>query len=432
MGIEKGMEKIETALPGHSRRKARPLAALRHRNYRIFWMGQAVSVTGTWMQSIAQAWLVLELTNSAFLLGLLGAVQYVPIFLFSLIGGVIADRLPKRKLIIATQTCLMLTALVLGLLVALDAVRYWHVLVLAFVAGTATALDIPARQSFIIELTGKADLMNGIALNASVFHGARVIGPALGGLVIARFGLELCFFINAASFVAVLAGLFAIRVKEQSYASRRERVWHDIGEGLNYIRVTPSILYPILVLAGVSVFALNFNVLVPVFARAVLHLNAVGFGFLMAAHGVGALAGALFLAWVSDAGPRPGLIVAGVFGLCLTQLALAPVSNYPAAMVILGLSGWSMIVFAATVNSAVQIAVPDNLRGRVMSVYSMVFIGATPFGNLFSGAVARAWGAPAAFAMGAVLGLLSLALFLPKLIKPGCSSVSGPGLKIPS
>jgi len=401
--------------------KARPLAALKHRNYRIFWMGQAVSVTGSWMQSVAQAWLVLELTDSAFLLGLLGAAQYVPILLFSLISGVIADRLPKRKLIIATQICLMFTALVLGLLVALDAVRYWHVLVLAFVAGMATALDIPARQSFIIELTGKADLMNGIALNASVFHGARVLGPALAGLVIARFGLELCFLINAASFVAVLAGLCAIRVEERSYTSHGERVWHDISEGLNYIRVDPSILYPILVLASVSVFALNFNVLIPVFARTVLDLNAVGFGLLMAAHGIGALTGALFLAWVSHAGPRPSLIVGGVLGLCLSQLALAPVSNYTAAMVILGLSGWSMIVFAATVNSKVQIAVPDNLRGRVMSVYSMVFIGATPFGNLFSGAVARAWGAPAAFATGAVLGLCSLALFLPKLIKPGSS-----------
>lgn len=395
--------------PGSAKRHAGPLAALRHRNYRLYWMGQCVSVVGTWMQNVAQSWLVLELTDSAFLLGLVGAVQFAPILLFSLLAGVIADYMPKRRLIIITQSVMMGTALVLGILTVTEAVCYWHVVVLALILGMASAADIPARQAFIADLVQREDLMNAIALHSSVFNAARVIGPAVAGLAIARVGLSACFLINAASFVAVIAGLILIRVDEQT-ASRQGPVWPEIAEGLAYVRGNAGLLYPLLLVALVSTFALNFNVLVPVFARTVLHQGASGFGFMLTAHGVGALAGGLFLAWVSWRGPRVSLLLGGAIGLCVAQIALAPVRTYWAGLVIMALAGFAMVTFSSTANTMVQHSVPNRLRGRVMSIYSTLFIGTAPLGSLMSGAAARAWGAPAAFALGAVLGLGSVGL----------------------
>lgn len=396
--------------------KARPLAALRHRNFRIYWLGQSVSLTGTWIQNVAMAWLVLELTNSPFLLGLVGAAQFTPILLFSLVGGVIADRVARRRLIIATQSSLMLIALTLGLLTFTGLVQYWHVVALAFLAGTTNAVDIPARQSFLIELTGREDLMNAIALHSSVFNAARFVGPAVGGLLIAAFSLPVCFFINGASFMAVLIGLVLIRVKDRALDGRDlHKVRREIGEGLDYIRSTPAVLFPIILMAALSLFAFNFNVLVPVYARDVLSQGAEGYGFLMGAHGLGALFGAFYLAYISHRGPRLRVLFAGALGVCLAQLALFPVRLYWVAWPLLLWGGLSMMVFAGLVNTTVQLTVPDRLRGRVMSVYSLVFMGMMPLGNLMAGAVARCWGAPAAFFLGAALGLASLALVFRKV-----------------
>jgi MFS family permease len=397
--------------------KARPLAALRHRNFRIYWAGQAVSLVGTWIQNVALAWLVLELTDSAFLLGLVGAAHFAPVLSFTLLGGVIADRFARRRLIIVTQTGLMLVALTLGFLTFTGLVEYWHVLVLAFLVGMAGAVDIPARQSFLVELVGREDLMNAIALHSSVFNAARFVGPAVGGLLIASFSLPVCFFVNGFSFLAVLVGLLLIRTADRPAGGRNlKKVWAEIGEGLAYIRNTGTVLYPILLMAGLSLFAFNFNVLVPVYAREVLHQGAEGFGFLMGAHGLGALLGAFYLAYVSHWGPRTQLLVAGAAGLCLAQLALVPVGLCWLAWPLLLCAGLAMMVFAGLVNTTVQLAVPDRLRGRVMSVYSLVFLGMMPFGNLLAGTVARFWGAPAGFALGAVLGLVCLALLCGRLV----------------
>ncbi|MEW5762045.1 MAG: MFS transporter [Bacillota bacterium] len=401
---------LDMAVDEGSPGRTRPLAALRHRNYRLYWTGQCVSVIGTWMQNVAQSWLVLELTNSAFLLGLVGVAQFAPILLFSLFGGVIADRLPRRRLIVLTQSAMMVLAFVLGILVLTGKVRYTHVVVLAALMGTLNAVDMPARQSFIIELVGRRDLMNGIALHSSLFNTARVVGPALAGLVIARFGLAVCFLVNAASYVAVLVQLLRLRLP-----AGRERpvgggpVIEEIAAGLRYIRGAPDILLPILLLGMVSILAVNFNVLVPVFAREVLHRGAQGFGFLLAAHGLGALVGALTLAWLSHAGPSRKLVLGGILGLCVAQLALAAVRSYAAAVALLALAGWSMILFVGTVNTSVQLAADDRFRGRVMSVYTLVFIGVTPVGNFLAGSVAHLRGAPVAFAAGAALALLGTA-----------------------
>ncbi|MEW6573808.1 MAG: MFS transporter [Bacillota bacterium] len=390
---------------GKPRSKPHMLAALQHPNYRLFWTGQCVSVVGTWMQNVAQAWLVLELTHSAFLLGLVGTAQFAPVLLFTLFGGVVADRVPKRHLLIITQTLMMVLAFLLGLLVLTEVVRYWHVLVFALLMGTLNAVDMPARQSFIFELVGKRDLMNGIALHSSLFNAARVVGPALAGVIIARFGLAICFLVNAATFVAVVVQLIRIRTTGRN-AVKSGRVLGEIVEGLRYVRRTPAIFLPILLLSAISIFAINFNVLVPVFAREVLHRGPQGLGFLLASHGAGALAGALTLAWLSHGGPRRVLLLGGAVGLCLAQMVLALFNLFWVAMVLLSIAGWSMIVFAGTVNTTIQLAATDRLRARVMSIFTLVFMGLVPIGNFISGSIAHLWNAQVAFAAGSSFALV--------------------------
>ena len=403
---------MEKALPPEGQnRRAAAWAALRHRNFRIFWLGQMVSLIGTWMQNMAQAWLVLDLTGSPFLLGLVGAAQFGPFLLFSLLAGVAADRLPRRRLLILTQFIMMALALGLGTVTWLGLVRYWHVLLFATLVGITHTFDVPGRQSFYVELVGREDLMNAIALNSSIFNAARIVGPAAAGLVIGYFGTAACFFLNAASFLAVLTGLCMMRVEKAKVAKQDGDVWSKIREGLGYIRSTPAVLYPMVMMGAISITAMNFQVLVPAFARIVLEQDARGYGFLMSAHGLGALAGAVSLAFLSHGGPRRGLLIAGALGLCLFQLLMAPVRWYPLAFFLMALTGWSMITFTASVNAMVQMAAPDGLRGRIVSVYSLVFIGFTPFGNLISGALARSWGAPVALALGAASGLVFLAVF---------------------
>lgn len=388
------------------------LSALRHRNFRLFWIGQCFSLVGTWMQNMAQSWLVLELTGSPFLLGLMGAFQFGPILLFSLVAGVAADRLPKRKLIIFTQAANMVLALILGLLTLFGVVRYWQVALLAFLLGTVNTLDMPARQSFVIELVGKKDLMNAIALNSSVFNGARIVGPAVAGLTIARVGIAACFLINAASFLAVLAGLFMMRLNEAPVRAVERNLPGEIRGGIGYILKTPEILYLLVLLGSISALAMNFNVLVPVYARDVLHREAQGFGLMMSAVGTGALAGALMLAYLSRYGPRPVIIYCGALGLCLFQVALAAVRLYIPVLFFLVMIGLCMITFNASVNSSIQMRVPDELRGRVMSIYFLLFAGMTPIGSLFSGTAAKYLGAPAGFLISGLAGLMVIVLVI--------------------
>lgn len=383
------------------------LSSLRHRDFRLFWTGQCFSLVGGWMQTMAQSWLVLELTSSPFLLGLMGAFQFGPILLFSIFAGVVADRFPKRKLIIFTQSAFMILSLILGLLTLFGVVRYWQVALLAFLTGLVTTLEGPSRQSFVIELVGREDLMNAIALNSSVFNGARIVGPALAGLVIARLNIAACFLINAASFLVVLAGLFMMRPEERprSSSGRGRDLFGEVRGGIAYILKTPEVLYPMALLGALSALAMNFHVLVPVFARDVLHGDAQGFGLMMSAVGTGALAGALILASLSRFGPRPAFIFCGAAGLCLFQTALAGIREYMPSLAVLALVGWSMITFTASVNSAVQMKVPHDLRGRVMSIYFLLFAGMMPIGSLISGTAAKCLGAPATFLACGLAGL---------------------------
>ena len=382
------------------------LRALNHRDFRLFWTGQLVSLVGTWMQSVGQSWLVLELTNSPFKLGLIGTLQFGPMLCFSFVAGAIADRVPKRRLVLATQTALMLQAFSLSALAWTGHVQYWHVAVLASLYGFAATLDMPTRQSFIVEMVGKDDLMNAIALNSAMFNGARMVGPAAAGLLVARYGVAPAFLLNGVSFLAVIVALLGIRAEGLPQAQASSSVRQDIVAGVRYAVGTPLVLLILGLLFFVSLFVINHNVLVPLLARDVLHEGAQGFGFLMAALGMGAVAGALALAVLGSGRPRLIVVVAAAIVASATTLSLAAIRHFWPATIALGLIGFSQIVFMASCNSTLQVTAPDRLRGRIMSLYAFVFVGVTPIGSFFVGSIAEVFGVSVAFAAGGGLGLL--------------------------
>jgi predicted MFS family arabinose efflux permease len=382
------------------------LRALGHRDFRLFWCGQLVSLIGTWMQSVGQAWLVLELTNSPFRLGVIGALQFGPILLFSFLSGAISDRVRKRRLLLGTQAALMLQAFTLAALVGSGHVQFWHVAVLAALYGLATTLDMPSRQSYIAHLVPRGDLMNAIALNSAVFNGARVVGPAVAGLLVARYGTAAAFLMNGASFIAVLAALAAIRTEGAPSPRRGVGLRAEIAEGVRYAAGTPRVALVMSLLVVVSLFVVNMNVLVPLIARDVLHEGAHGFGLLMAALGVGAVAGALAVAALSVGRPPLGMVVGPALAAAALLLLLSTARHFgPTAAVLVAL-GFAQIVFMTSCNTTVQIAVPDELRGRVMGLYALVFAGMTPIGALIMGTMAEHWGVSRACAVGGGAGLL--------------------------
>ncbi|MHB1404095.1 MAG: MFS transporter [Desulfitobacteriaceae bacterium] len=391
--------------------------ALEHAPFRWFWGGQVISLIGTWTQNVGQAWLVLQLTDSAFLLGLVSALQFLPMLLFSLHAGVWIDRLPKRRILILTQVTLMILAFLLAILVGSGKLEFWMLALIAFVLGIANTVDVPARQSFVIELVGKEHLTNAIALNSAIFNGARLAGPAIAGIIMALWGATWCFIINGISFVGViliLAFLPAIPQGQSESKPARQAVWPEIKEGLLYIRKTPPIFLSILMIGVLSPLAMNFNVLVPVLAKMELHRDVLGYGLLMSAMGLGAMLGALTVATLSKYGPRAPLLLGGAGGLGVFSIILGLQINFWAAALMLALMGWCMIIFAASANSLIQMTVANRLRGRVMSVYSLVFGGMTPLGSLFSGSLAHFWGAQKTFMFSGLLVLLFLVLILPR------------------
>lgn len=384
------------------------LRAFRHRNYRLFYAGQAVSLVGTWMQSVAQAWLVLTLTNDPFWLGVVSAVQFTPVVAFGLFGGLVADALPKRRALLVVQVAMMCLALVLWLLTVTGVVSVEVVLLLALLLGVANAVDMPVRQSFVVEMVGRDDVANAVALNSAMFNGARVLGPAVAGLVIGTVGIAPAFLVNGLSFLAVIAGLLLMRDEELVAVRLAERprtaaeVRAALAEGLRYVRATPPVLLATVVVGLVSTVAMNFQVIVPAFARDALGVGADGFGFLMAASGVGSVIAALGLAFGR---PRPSVLLGGALVLGAAQVALGATTSYPVAAFLLFLAGAGGIAMAATANTTIQLAVPDGLRGRVMSVYTTVFAGSAPVGGLFVGTLASAAGIRTAVVVGGALGV---------------------------
>ena len=320
------------------------------------------------MQVVAQGWLVLQLTNDAFLLGVVTAAQFLPVLVFGLFGGLIADALPKRRTLIATQAASLLLALLLGLLTATGLVQVWQIVVLALLLGTVNAVDMPTRQAFVIEMVGRADVVNAVGLNSAAFNAARIVGPAIGGLVIGAVGIAACFFINAASFVAVIASLLLMREGELRpfVAQRVERtvgaMVENLAEGLRYVRRTRVVLLAVVVVGLVSMFGMNFTVIMPVLARDVLGTGASGLGFLMAATGVGSVASALSIAYLGR--PSPRFILAGAAIAGILEIAVAFVRSFPLALVCAAGIGAGAIGMAATANTTIQLAVPDGSRPR--------------------------------------------------------------------
>ena len=386
------------------------LRSLRHRNFQLFFGGQLISLIGTWMQNVAQAWLVYRLTGSSFLLGAVGFAGQIPVFLMAPVGGIVADRKNRRLVVIATQTASLLLALILSLLTLGKVVQVWHIFVLAAGLGVVNAFDIPARQAFIVDMVGKEDLINAIALNSSMFNGARVVGPAIAGILVARIGEGWCFFGNAVSYVAVIVGLILMRVTWQRGTFSGSPL-ENIVEGFQYVRGTQPVRMLLLLLGLVSVVGMPYAVLMPIFADRILHRGANGLGILMGATGVGALIGALSLAFKRGLKGLSKWVMLSSAGFGATLILFGISKSFWLSVAMLVPVGYCMMVQMASSNTLIQSMVPDRLRGRVMSVYSMMFMGMAPIGALGAGVVAHHLGAPLTVAIGGMTCMLGSAAF---------------------
>jgi MFS family permease len=385
--------------------------ALKHRNYQYFFVGQLLSLIGTWMQSVAQAWLVYRLTDSTVLLGLISFSGQIPVFLLATLGGAIADRYNRQRILQITQTIAMILATVLTILTLTGAIEVWHIFVIAALLGLTNAFDIPTRQAFIVDIIERKDLTNAIALNSSMFNGARIIGPAVAGLLVASVGEGWCFGINAVSYIAVLTGLFLIRIETQRKTAAAGSAISNIIEGFKFVAKTSPIRSLLLLLGLVSLMGSPYAVLMPIFADQILNGGASGLGILMGASGVGALAGALALAArksLKGLGRWIALASAG-FGTCLILFSFSRSFWLSAAFLVP--AGFAMMIQMAASNTLVQSMIPDELRGRVMAVYSMMFMGMAPLGAMFAGTVAQNIGAPYTVAIGGAVCIIAAAVF---------------------
>jgi len=370
----------------------RTFASFRSYNYRLFWFGQLISQVGTWMQRIGQSWLVLELTHSPQALGLVTALQFFPILLFSLFAGVWIDRLPKHKMLIATQAMALVQALLLAIPTMMGTIQLWQIYVLAALLGLINAFDNPARQSFVMEMVGRENLVNAVALNSAQFNGSRLLGPAIGGLMIAAWGVGICFLFNAVSFLAVLIGLLLMRPDQflnmPPRRTTREPVFGQLGDGLRFAFGRVDLAIVLVVAAVFHAFGFNFNIVMPLMAKNAFNGGAEAFGLLMTAIGLGAVIAAFAVATIGRSSLHVMLLAAAAFGALLLATASAP--WFLAALAFLVMVGYCSMIFTSSANTLLQLSSPDHLRGRVMSVYSMVFTGTAPFGALITGWLASA------------------------------------------
>jgi MFS family permease len=384
--------------------------SLRVRNFRLFFTAQLISVSGTWMQSVAQAWLVLHLTGSGVALGIVVGLQFLPMLLLGPFGGLIADRVNKRKLLFVTQTAGGLLALVLGILVVTDTVVLWQVYLLAGMLGLVNLFDNPARQTFMVEMVGRDDLPNAVSLNAALMNGARVIGPAIGGVIITVFGLGTCFFVNAASYLAVIVGLSLMRTSELHRTPPVARARGQVREGFRYVWATPALRNVLLAVALIGIFAYNFTVTLALLAKVTFHGGAGAYAGLTACMGAGAVVGGLLAAHRAKPTPRLLQVLALSFGGLLAAVALAP--TLLVADLLIVLMGAASIGFIATANATLQLTADPAMRGRVMSLYAMAFLGTTPIGAPLVGAIAQWTNPRVALLVGAVATVVSAGLLM--------------------
>ncbi len=391
--------------------------AMRHRNYRLFFSGQLVSVTGSWMQNVAMSWLLLEITQPetrALWLGIVAATGAVPGLVFSLLAGTVADRISKRNLIVVTQCCAMAIAFFLAAVTHSGLASIPLVIGVAFLSSTVMAFDAPARQSFVIEMVGREDLPHAIALNSAMFNGARMIGPAVAGVAIGALGLASAFLLNGFSFVAVLVGLLLMRIpRREPGAGAGERP--GVREGLRYLRGDGFVLSLLAVQVVLNIFAFSYNTLLPMLARDVLGADVSDYGHTVSLIGVGAILGSLTLSWAG--GARPSLLLTGSGMVCLSLAALSFAPTLAWAQVCVPGIGWGMMISMACTNTLIQFTVPDAMRGRAVSAYTMTFMGIAPLGGLQAGAVAQVLGVPATLRLGAIVGAVAVLALAPRVLR---------------
>ena len=398
--------------------------SLRHRNFKLFFGGQIISLVGTWMQTVAEAWLIYRLTGSSVLLGVLGFVSQIPIFLLSPLAGLVADRWPRHRVVIATQTASMLLAFTLATLTLSGRIfdrahaspghvpiGAWEIIGLATLLGTVNAFDVPARQSFLIEMVGREDLLNAIALNSSMFNGARLAGPAIAGILVAVVGEGWCFFLNGISYLAVIAGLFMMRIEKSQAVHDGQAPLEKLREGFRFVRQTKPIRALLALIGLVSFMALPFSILMPIFAGRILKGGASAYGTLMGAVGVGAMFGALAIAMRQQLRGLGNVVAYSAVGLGISLVLFSASRWFWMSIAALVLCGLTMMMQFTSTNTLIQAMVPDQLRGRVMSLYSMMFLGMSPLGSLLAGTMADHIGAPITVALGGVASLAGGVVF---------------------
>ena len=391
------------------------LRSLRHRNYRLFFGGQLISVTGTWMQNVAQAWLVYRLSHSSFLLGLTSFAGQIPVFLLAPLGGHAADRWSRHRIMVATQTASMLLAFALSAVCFAGVVQVWYVVVLAGLLGVVNAFDIPARQAFVVQMVGREDLPNAIALNSSMFNSARILGPTIAGMLVALIGEAWCFFANGVSYMAVIAGLLMMHIEPRAPAPQPESAVAHIVAGFRWIWRTRPIRALLIQLGVVSLVGMPYAVLMPIFADRILRHGASGLGILMGATGIGALAGALRLAVRQGTRGLGRWVAYAAFGFGALLILFSLSRSFWLSAALLVPTGFTFIVQMASCNTLLQSMAPDALRGRVMAAYSMMFMGMAPLGALVAGTAASHLGAPLTVAIGGALSCVSAAVFFGQL-----------------
>jgi MFS family permease len=367
-------------------------SSLKVKNFRLYWLGMFVSLIGTWIQALAQSWLVFDLTKSVFLLGLVGFLSLAPVFFLSLFGGVFADRVNKKKILLFTQNAFMLLAFILALLVQFKVITPSQIMFIAVLNGIVMSFDAPARQAILFELVGKDRVLNAVALNSAAFNSSRIIGPALAGILIAAIGMTGCFYINGISFLAVIIALLLIKTRPAQKRSNEMTFMKDLGQGLSYVKSHPTIMILISMVAVSSFFGVSYAILMPVFANDVLKVGVKGLGMLMAASGLGALVAALLLAKMGDFRNKGRFLIVSsiIFSLSIVLFALS--RSYILSLLVLVITGWSSVSAMSITNTLLQTTVNDEFRGRVMSAFMFTFAGIMPFGNLMAGVFSQAFG----------------------------------------
>ncbi|MBU4346603.1 MAG: MFS transporter [Candidatus Omnitrophica bacterium] len=377
--------------------------ALKIKNFRLYWLGMFISLIGTWIQAVAQSWLVFQLTNSAILLGVVGFLSYIPVFLLSLFAGVVADRMNKRTILIFTQVAFMLLALTLGILTQTKLITPLGIMLIAVLNGIVMSFDAPTRQAVVVELVGKEHLLNAIVLNSAAFSSSRIIGPALAGIFIAGIGMSGCFYINAVSFLAVIVALSLIKIDNGARKKNKTVLLKDLMQGLRFIKDNRTIVILVTMVGITSLFGISYVILMPIFANVILKVGAKGLGTLMSAVGIGALLAALILARLGNFRHKGRYLILSslIFSLSLTLFSLS--RAYLFSLITLGVVGWASVTAISLINTILQTLVPDEFRGRVMSVFMFTFAGLMPFGNLIAGGLAELFGVSWAVFTGGII-----------------------------